>query len=142
MTAGSGGANFGISWGSERYAMAGLSLILQGMLAGVLVLLAILSAQLTALALIRIFQPAPRVRSPRLPEEALPHVLVQLPVCDEGPLAVRVAAAAARMDWPRDRLHIQLLDDGPLSRHDDLAAEIERVVSEGASVEILRRGHR
>src|SRR5262249_57936718 len=72
MTAGSGGATFGCSWGSERYAMAGLSLILQGMLAGILVLLAVLSAQLTALALIRIFQPAPRVRCPRLPEEALP----------------------------------------------------------------------
>jgi cellulose synthase/poly-beta-1,6-N-acetylglucosamine synthase-like glycosyltransferase len=142
MTAGSGGANFGSSWGSERYAMAGLSLILQGMLAGILVLLAVLSAQLATLALIRIFQPKPRVRCPRLPEEALPHVLVQLPVCDEGPLAARVAAAASRMDWPRERLHIQVLDDGPLSRHDGLADAVGGVVPEDVAVEVLRRGHR
>lgn len=122
--------------------MAGLSLILQGMLAGILVLLAVLSAQLATLALIRIFQPAPRVRCPRLPEEALPHVLVQLPVCDEGPLAVRVAAAAARLDWPRDRLHIQVLDDGPLSRHEGLADAVTRGAPEGVEVDVLRRGHR
>jgi cellulose synthase/poly-beta-1,6-N-acetylglucosamine synthase-like glycosyltransferase len=122
--------------------MAGLSLILQGLLAGILVLLAVLSLQLAALALIRIFHPGPRVRCPRLPEEALPPVVVQLPVCDEGPLAVRVAAAAARMDWPRDRLHIQLLDDGPAHSHDALARAVASVMPPGIRFEILRRGHR
>ena len=122
--------------------MAGISLILQGLLAGILVLLAVLSLQLIVLALIRVFHPSPRVRCPRLPDEALPTVLVQLPVCDEGPLAVRVAAAAARMDWPRDRLHIQLLDDGPAHSHEALARAVMRVMPEGVSFEILRRGHR
>lgn len=122
--------------------MAGLSLMLQTVLAGILVLLAVLSAQLTTLALIRIFRPAPRLRLPKLPEEALPHVLVQLPVCDEGPLAVRVAEAAARMDWPQDRLHIQLLDDGNLNNHDALARAAANVVPDGVQFEVLRRGHR
>jgi cellulose synthase/poly-beta-1,6-N-acetylglucosamine synthase-like glycosyltransferase len=122
--------------------MPGLSLILQGALAGILILLAVLSAQLASLALVRIFKTAPRVRFPRLPDEALPHVLVQLPVCDEGPLAIRVAAAAARMDWPRDRLHIQLLDDGSLGNHDKLADAVMRAVPDGVHFEILRRGHR
>jgi cellulose synthase/poly-beta-1,6-N-acetylglucosamine synthase-like glycosyltransferase len=122
--------------------MAGLSLILQALLAGILVLLAVLSIQLIALALIRIYHPHIRVRCPRLPEEALPPVVVQLPVCDEGPLAVRVAAAAARMDWPRDRLHIQLLDDGPAHSHDALAHTVESIVPRDVSFEILRRGHR
>ena len=40
------------------------------------------------------------------------------------PLAVRVAAAAARMDWPRDKLRIQVLDDGRTSDHEQLARAI------------------
>src|SRR5215472_11617901 len=112
------------------------------MLAGILVLLAVLSAQLTTLALIRIFQPAPRVRCPRLPEEALPHVLVQLPVCDEGPLAVRVAAAAARLDWPSDKLEIQVLDDGRVGDPTELARNIASVVPDGVNLKVLRRNDR
>ncbi len=76
-------------------------MILQSALACVLILLALLSVQLAALGLMRLYLPAPRVEFPRLPDEALPRVLVQLPVCDEGALAVRVAAAAARLDWPK-----------------------------------------
>ncbi len=122
--------------------MSGLSLILQAILAGILVLLAVLSAQLTTLALVRIFHAAPRLRRAVMPDDALPHVLVQLPVCDEGPLAVRVAAAAARMDWPRDRLHIQLLDDGGAHNHETLARAVKSVLPEGVDFEILRRGDR
>ena len=103
--------------------MSGLSLILQCMLAFVLVLIAVLSPQLVGLAILRLFR-RPRVRMPLLPDEALPRVLVQLPVCDEGALAVRVAAAAAQLDWPRDRLEIQLLDDGPPDNHEELVKAV------------------
>src|SRR3569623_217208 len=47
--------------------------------------------------------PARRVRRPDLSDAQLPQVLVQLPVCDEGRLAVRVAAAAAQLDWPQGK---------------------------------------
>ncbi|HEY8697479.1 MAG TPA: glycosyltransferase family 2 protein [Rhizomicrobium sp.] len=122
--------------------MSGLSLILQTVLAFVLVALAILSAQLGTLALVRYFVAARRVRVPLLPDEALPRVLVQLPVCDEGGLAVRVAAAAAELDWPRDRLEIQLLDDGRLENHEWLVAAVKAIVPEGLNFSILRRGER
>ncbi len=122
--------------------MSGLPLILQAILAGILVLLAVLSIQLATLSLIRLFRTAPRVRLPKLPEEALPPVLVQLPVCDEGPLAVRVAAAAARLDWPRDRLHIQVLDDGADYNHETLARAVKSVAPEDINLEVLRRGNR
>lgn len=122
--------------------MAGLSLFLQSVLTVVLILLALASLQLGALALIRYFAPACRVRIPKLPDEALPRVLVQLPVCDEGALAVRVAAAAARLDWPRDRLEIQVLDDGPAYKHDALRRAIEDIVPEGTNMSIMRRGER
>jgi cellulose synthase/poly-beta-1,6-N-acetylglucosamine synthase-like glycosyltransferase len=122
--------------------MPGLSLILQCALACVLVLLAFLSAQLAALMILRFFRPARAVRMPLLPEEALPHVLVQLPVCNEGELALRVVAAASRLDWPADRLEIQLLDDGPTYKHEALAKAVADIVPEGVSVSVLHRGER
>ncbi len=112
------------------------------MLAGVLCLIAVLSLQLVALAYFRLFKPAPRVRMPLLPDAALPRVLVQLPVCDEGPLAVRVAAAAARLDWPRDKLEIQVLDDGRTGNPEELIRAIMSVVPEGVNLKVLRRGER
>src|SRR5271155_6011966 len=115
--------------GSEPFIMAGLSLILQSALACVLVLLAVLWLHLTSLGLLRRFMPARAARLRALPESALPHVLVQLPVCDEGPLALRVAAAAARLDWPLDRLEIQLLDDGRAGAHQELCQAVKHVVS-------------
>jgi cellulose synthase/poly-beta-1,6-N-acetylglucosamine synthase-like glycosyltransferase len=122
--------------------MTGLSLILQISLAGVLCVIAALSLQLIVLGYIRLYRPAPRVRMPQLPDEALPRVLVQLPVCDEGPLAVRVAAAAARLDWPLDKLEIQVLDDGRSGDPDELARAIMRVVPQEVNLKVLRRGVR
>jgi len=122
--------------------MSGLSLILQSVLGCVLVLLALLSAQLATLGLARLFAPSRRVPSVNLPEHLLPRVLVQLPVCDEGRLAVRVAAAAAQLDWPRDRLEIQLLDDGRAENHEALADAVAAVVPADVNLQILRRGTR
>jgi len=122
--------------------MTGLSLILQISLAGVLCVIAALSLQLIVLGYIRLFRPAPRVRTPLLPDEALPRVLVQLPVCDEGPLAVRVAAAAARLDWPLDKLEIQVLDDGRSGDPDEFARAIMGVVPQEVNLKVLRRGVR
>jgi cellulose synthase/poly-beta-1,6-N-acetylglucosamine synthase-like glycosyltransferase len=47
-----------------------------------------------------------------LPEdEHLPDVLLQLPTFNEGSLILRAAEAAKRIDWPKLRLHVQILDD-------------------------------
>lgn len=40
-----------------------------------------------------------------------PMVTVQLPVFNEGAFVERLLAAVTEMDWPRERLEIQLLDD-------------------------------
>src|SRR5262245_49697339 len=47
---------------------------------------------------------------PALPDE-LPRVLVQVPVYNEPLVVERSMAAMGALDWPRDRLTIQLLDD-------------------------------
>jgi cellulose synthase/poly-beta-1,6-N-acetylglucosamine synthase-like glycosyltransferase len=120
--------------------MAGL--ILQYALAAILVLLALLSAQITALGVIRLFWPQSKVRAPHLPDEVLPNVLIQLPVRNEGVLAARVAAAASRLDWPKDRLEIQVLDDGDAEDHERLKADIAAAVLPGSNVRVLSRGER
>ena len=46
-----------------------------------------------------------------LPEANLPHVLVQIPVFNEHEVAMEAMRSVAELDWPLDRLHIQILDD-------------------------------
>src|ERR1700712_882526 len=117
--------------------MHGLSQFLQFALCIVLVCVCTLSIQLAGLAWVRVFRKSPSQKRAELDDAELPHVLVQLPVCNEGHLAVRVAAAAAAMDWPRDRLTIQLLDDGDGETHDELAVAVRAVVPEGVNFHIL-----
>lgn len=62
--------------------------------------------------------------TPLPPDDQLPHVVVQIPSFNEGPVVRRGVEAAARLDWPRDKLHIQLLDDST-----DETAEITRTVA-------------
>src|SRR6185437_7430784 len=122
--------------------MHGLSLALQFALCCVLVAVCTLSVQLAVLAWVRVFRKSPKLALVELCDQELPHVLVQLPVCNEGLLAVRVAEAAARMDWPKDRLTIQLLDDGDGDSHAALARDVMAVTPDGVKLEILRRGNR
>jgi cellulose synthase/poly-beta-1,6-N-acetylglucosamine synthase-like glycosyltransferase len=122
--------------------MHGLSLILQFALSLILLAVCTLSVQLGVLAWVRMFRKSPRLARADMREGDLPHVLVQLPVCNEGPLAARVAAAAARMDWPADRLTVQLLDDGDEAGHDELARAVAGAMPKGARLQILHRGSR
>jgi cellulose synthase/poly-beta-1,6-N-acetylglucosamine synthase-like glycosyltransferase len=54
---------------------------------------------------------AAALAQPLPPEDALPHVVIQIPTYNEGAMIARSLKAAAALDWPRDRLHIQILDD-------------------------------
>ncbi len=122
--------------------MSGVSLILQSVLGCVLVVLALLSAQLATLALVRFFAPRRRIPQRPLSDALLPRVLVQLPVCDEGALALRVLEAATRLDWPADKLEIQLLDDGRSENHDALVQRVRARLPDNINCQILRRGVR
>lgn len=70
-------------------------------------------------------------RATPLPEPVggpLPCVTVQLPVFDERYVVERLVAAAGAIDWPADRLQIQILDDST----DDTTARAE------SSAQLLR----
>jgi cellulose synthase/poly-beta-1,6-N-acetylglucosamine synthase-like glycosyltransferase len=56
----------------------------------------------------------------------LPHVLVQIPVFNEPAMVADCLRSAAALDWPREKLHIQLLDDST----DETAAIARAVVRE------------
>src|SRR6201996_332568 len=126
--------------GARTIAMLGYSLSF--CLAVILIAVSMLSVQLAILAWVRIFRTAPMVPMAPLSDSQFPHVLVQLPVCNEGYLALRVAAAACALDWPRDRLTIQLLDDGTEENHAALAAGLAGLAPEGVTLQLLRRGDR
>lgn len=78
----------------------------------------------------------------RTSDAELPHVLVQIPTHNEPRVIVRIVEAAAALDWPRDRLAIQVLDDST----DDTGARAEAAAAglraAGTRIEVLRRGNR
>ncbi|HLF26614.1 MAG TPA: glycosyltransferase [Anaerolineae bacterium] len=72
----------------------------------------------------------------------LPVVTVQLPMYNERYVAARSIDAVAALDWPRDRLQIQVLDDST-----DDTTEIARVRSEahrqaGIDLTLIHRSNR
>ena len=72
-------------------------------------------------------------------DEKCPLVTVQLPLFNERFVAERLLDAAGRLDWPADRLEIQVLDD---SDDDTTTLVVERVNwwrQQGVNVTVVRR---
>jgi cellulose synthase/poly-beta-1,6-N-acetylglucosamine synthase-like glycosyltransferase len=72
----------------------------------------------------------------------LPHVVVQIPSFNEGAVVRRGAEAAAALDWPRDKLHIQLLDDSTDETADMIRAVAAELKAKGFDVVALQRTDR
>ncbi|HEV2232620.1 MAG TPA: cellulose synthase family protein [Terriglobia bacterium] len=72
-----------------------------------------------------------RRKTPKAPKpfENLPRITVQLPIYNERYVVERLLEAATRLDYPRDLLEIQLLDDST----DETRVVASRLVSEYAS---------
>jgi len=73
------------------------------------------------------------------PEERWPVVTTQLPLYNELAVARRVIEAVARMDYPRDRHQIQVLDDSTDATRqvvDQVAGELR---AQGYDIQVLRR---
>ncbi len=77
---------------------------------------------------------------PAVSDDDLPAVTVQLPIYNEAHVVARLIAACARLDYPHDRLHIQIIDDST----DDTTHELQRAIAEwgerdAPSMTLLRR---
>jgi cellulose synthase/poly-beta-1,6-N-acetylglucosamine synthase-like glycosyltransferase len=70
----------------------------------------------------------------------LPRVTVQLPIYNEAGVVERLLEAAARLDYPRELLEIQLLDDSTDGTSRQAARVVAALRAEGVPVEHLRRG--
>lgn len=85
--------------------------------------------------------PAEEEPRPALPSD-LPRVLVQIPVYNEPAVVERALVAAAALDWPRDRLKVQLLDDSTDLTSDIAVHVVARLRREGVDVDHVRRSDR
>ncbi len=106
-----------------------------------LALYAIHQAFLLALCLLRRHRPQLALPSPDTAGH-LPHVTVQIPLFNEPHRVERVIEAAARLHYPREKLHIQVLDDST----DATTLIAERAVqhwrAQGLDITLLHRPHR
>jgi cellulose synthase/poly-beta-1,6-N-acetylglucosamine synthase-like glycosyltransferase len=105
-----------------------------------LILLAISSTNLIALTLARLVVPSRRLVKTPPSMAPLPTVLVQLPLFNEGELVEHVLKAVTALDWPRDRLQIQVLDDSndgfSLTLSQRAVAELRK---QGVQIELMHR---
>jgi cellulose synthase/poly-beta-1,6-N-acetylglucosamine synthase-like glycosyltransferase len=84
-----------------------------------------------------------RDRAPvTLPDDELPQVLLQIPVFNEPAVTEQALRCAAQLDWPKDRLRIQLLDDSTDDTPQRAAAVAEELRAQGVDVEHVRRPER
>ena len=72
----------------------------------------------------------------------LPRVTVQLPLYNELYVARRLIDAVCRLDWPRDRLEIQVLDDSTDETVEVVAAAVAEHRAAGVAIEHLHRADR
>jgi glycosyltransferase involved in cell wall biosynthesis len=85
---------------------------------------------------------APELAGPPLSDEELPVVTVQLPIYNESTVLRRLLRSVAKMDYPREKLHIQVLDDSTDETHALARAEVERLVSRGYDAVHIHRTDR
>ncbi|MFO1101590.1 MAG: glycosyltransferase [Methylocystis sp.] len=80
--------------------------------------------------------------APATPDSELPRVLLQIPVFNEPLVTEQSLRCVALLDWPKEKLRIQLLDDSTdetSARADAVAAELR---AGGAVIDHVRRADR
>ncbi|MCK4625303.1 MAG: glycosyltransferase, partial [Phycisphaerae bacterium] len=85
-----------------------------------------------------------RRKGPCTPEpfENHPYVTVQLPMYNEQYVARRIIEQTCRIDYPRDRFQIQVLDDSTDETVEIAAAAVEKARAEGFDIEFIHRDNR
>ena len=80
-----------------------------------------------------------RAPLPLPPLEDLPPVTVQLPIFNEMYVADRLIGAVCELDYPRDRLEIQVLDDSTDETKDIAELAVRRYAAKGFDIKYLHR---
>jgi len=74
--------------------------------------------------------------------ERLPAVTVQLPVYNERFVVEQLIEAVCNLDYPRDRLEIQVLDDSTDETCQAAQAAVRRMAAQGHSIQYIHRDRR
>lgn len=88
----------------------------------------------------------PRAQTPAAAEKTppcpMPLVTVQVPLYNEPRVAARIIDAVASLDWPKDRLEIQILDDSTDATRRIAAERAAWWSGKSASIAVLHRTDR
>src|SRR5690606_27953553 len=76
---------------------------------------------------------------PNKPDGELPVVTVQLPIFNESTVVERLLRTVAAMDYPREKLHIQVLDDSTDETRAIARAEVEALRERGFDASYIHR---
>ncbi|MDQ3585738.1 MAG: glycosyltransferase [Acidobacteriota bacterium] len=87
----------------------------------------------------RHIEPQPRAY---FSEETLPHITVQLPLFNEMYVVERLLRAVTQIDYPRERLEIQVLDDSTDETVGLARATVEKYQREGFDIRYIHRADR
>ncbi len=79
---------------------------------------------------------------PPLPCTTFPYVTVQLPIFNEVHVVERLIEAVVSLDYPRDRLQIQVLDDSTDETTALLHTLVSRYQAQGVDIELIHRDQR
>ena len=77
-----------------------------------------------------------------LPAKAYPHMTVQAPMYNEKFVATRIIDAIAAFEYPRDKLHIQVIDDSTDESVERVAERVAYYKSLGLDIDHVRRPNR
>jgi cellulose synthase/poly-beta-1,6-N-acetylglucosamine synthase-like glycosyltransferase len=71
-----------------------------------------------------------------------PHVTIQLPIYNERYVVERLIKSVCRIDYPKDLLEVQVLDDSTDDTADIARATIEKMKASGVDIVYVRRKNR
>src|ERR1041385_5820802 len=74
--------------------------------------------------------------------EELPRVTMQLPIFNEVYVVERLLRSVSEIDYPKDRLHIQVLDDSTDDTRELTASCVAELQGRGFDVELIHRTDR
>lgn len=74
--------------------------------------------------------------------EDLPIITVQLPIFNERYVSRRLVDAVCKLDYPRDRMQIQVLDDSTDDTQDILSETVQEYKNQGFWIEYIHRVNR
>src|SRR5574341_546118 len=71
-----------------------------------------------------------------------PHVTVQLPIYNEKYVARRLIDAVCKIDYPKENIEIQVLDDSDDETSNVIDSLVDSYIHEGYDIKVIRRNLR